>query len=73
MTDYRSIRDELRLVYLGYRDEIQRAEKGEIKRPDAWLVRRRFIMDAVAVVGADLNVIAANQASFEAWKGSVRC
>lgn len=72
MTDYGSVRDEMRLLWLGHRNWLERAEGREFKATPEEITRKKQIKGALAIVGTDLNVIADNAASFEEWKLSVQ-
>jgi hypothetical protein len=69
-TNYLGVSEEMHLLYRGNLNLIERAEKGELKRTEAWVVRQKAILAALTIVGKDLNIIAANAASFEVWKAA---
>lgn len=69
--DYASIRDDLRNVWLGQKNLLDRAVKGEIKRPPEQIERYRELLTAIGIAGAELVLIAANAESYDAWKRSL--
>jgi hypothetical protein len=71
--NYATIRDEMRNLWLGQRDLRDRASRGDLKgkRTPAQVDRYSQILDAIGAVGAELNIIAANAASYEAWKATL--
>lgn len=71
MTDFTTVRDEMRLLWMGHKNWIERAERREFKHTPEEVVRKKQMLAALVVVGANLNIIAANAASFEAWKATV--
>jgi hypothetical protein len=66
--NYTSIRDDLRAVWLGQKSVLDRAISGEIKRSPEQIERYRSVLASIGIAGAELVIIAANAASYEAWK-----
>lgn len=71
ITPYAALRDEMRGLYLATRDWIERAEKGQFKRPPEWFSSQNKQLRAIEAVGREFNFIADNVASYEAWKASI--
>lgn len=66
--DYASIRDDMRTVWMGRKDLLDRAISGKINRPPEQIDRYRSVLESIGAAGAELNIIAADAASYEAWK-----
>jgi len=69
--DYPSLYQEMRTLWCGYKDRVDRSTRGELKRSPAQIERYRQVCAAIAATGAELKIIAANQASYEAWKAGL--
>lgn len=68
MTDYTTARDEMRLLWSGHKNWIERAERKEFKHTPEEAVRKKQILASLAIVGAELNFIADHTEAFKAWK-----
>jgi hypothetical protein len=67
------MRDGARAVYLGKRQwiEICAAATGRDNRPDAWFTEQASALNTIAQIGGELALIAANAASYDAWKATL--
>ncbi len=72
MSGYVSLRDAMRADWLAKKHWIERAEKGEFKRPENWFIEQNTRLGEIREVGQLLNIIVANETSFAAWLASVQ-
>lgn len=69
--DYSSLYQEMRTLWAGMKDRVDRSVRGELKRSPAQIERYCQVCAAIAATGAELKIIAANHASYEAWKAGL--
>ena len=74
MTDsvsYAEILNGLLAKYLGQRNHIDRAERGEFKRPPEWFQEQNYALRALKAAGIEFRIISENAVSYDAWKAGL--
>lgn len=68
---YAQMYDAARALYLARRNHIEQAKRGDFKRPPEWFTEQAHVLDEIAAMGAELRLIAAHAASYDAWKATL--